>query len=90
MTSSDPAELTPAGPELDAFRLRQARRAAGLTQAELAAKAGCHASLIGLIETAHPSGRKGAESRHKIAAALGREASELFPSTLDPEASAAG
>jgi transcriptional regulator with XRE-family HTH domain len=67
------------GVKVQAFnwRLWQARRAAGLTQADLGLLIGSHAQRIGVIETL--KSRPTAEEQDEIASALNVDASVLFP-----------
>ncbi|MGH3501397.1 MAG: helix-turn-helix domain-containing protein [Nocardioidaceae bacterium] len=60
--------------------LRQARRAAGLTQEDLAAEAGCAPSAIGIWE----SGRYGPQPRHAVALAAALELSIHDLLDIDP------
>ncbi len=66
-------------------RIRNYRLQLGLSQEQLAEKAGCHASYIGQIER----GEKNAtlESIHKIAVALHVSLSSLFEKLDDADAS---
>ena len=63
-------------------RLERARRAAGLSQAQLAAKADCHASLISMIERHY---RPSSDALERIAAALDCETWQLFPPLLEDD-----
>lgn len=69
-------------------RLRSARLAAGLTQEQLAEKAGLHAVTISTLETAKRSGT--IPTLIRLCAALDADAGDLLRGLLPPRHTAVG
>jgi transcriptional regulator with XRE-family HTH domain len=70
------------------FELIRQRRLAGLTQRQLAAKAGISAETISRLERAGITANPETSTLQRLAAALGKAPRELFPELLSSEPAA--
>jgi transcriptional regulator with XRE-family HTH domain len=64
------------------FELLRHRRMAGLTQRQLAERAGVHHETVSRLERGAMTGSPGADTLRKLADALGSTPEQLFPELL--------